>query len=122
MIFPKKELSGAEHAGAGRGRWSLVGITRLLRKSTKLEHHPKMSLVQIKLKIESSLQDVAGSEADRQRQKILAARHVQDLWQMRSEVHQLISRQIGQQIASDRINALLPCFAGWIPKHFLVKI
>jgi hypothetical protein len=122
MIFPKKNLSGAAPADFAPGYWSWAGIVQWLRNATRRDHRQKLSLIQIKLKMESSLRDLEGSDADRQRQKILAARHVQDLWQMRSEVHQMIARHIGQQIASDRINALLPCFAGWIPKHFLVKI
>lgn len=81
-----------------------------------------MSLSNVKLKLELSFQDVESSEADRLRQKVRGAREVKELWMLRSDAHQLISRQISQQEAAVRINALLPCFEQWIPKNSLVKI
>jgi hypothetical protein len=82
----------------------------------------KMTISQIKLQLELSFQDTEGSDAERLRYKIRATREVRDLWMLRSDVHQLISRQINQQEAAQRINALLPCFAGWMPKHSLAPI
>jgi hypothetical protein len=49
-------------------------------------------------------------------------REVKELWMLRSDVHQLISRQLSQQEAAKRINDLMPCFEGWIPSRSLVKI
>jgi hypothetical protein len=93
------------------------------RSQERREAKPqKMTVSQVKLQLELSFQDAVGSEAERLRYKIRAARDVRDLWMLRSDVHQLISRQINQQEAAQRINALLPHFAGWMPKHLLTAI
>jgi hypothetical protein len=93
------------------------------RSQDRREAKPqKMTVSQVKLQLELSFQDAVGADAERLRYKIRAARDVRDLWMLRSDVHQLISRQINQQEAAQRINALLPHFAGWMPKHLLTAI
>lgn len=82
----------------------------------------KMSPSKVKLKIELSFQDIDSSEAERLRYKIRSTREVKDLWMLRSDIHQLISRHISQQEAAKRINALLPCFEHWLPARELIKI
>jgi ERCC4-type nuclease len=82
----------------------------------------KMSLSKVKLKLELSFQDIETHDAERLRHKVRATREVKDLWMLRSDVHQLISHQFNQQEAAQRINALLPCFAGWLPKATLTPI
>lgn len=82
----------------------------------------KMTASQVKLQLELSFQDVDGAEAERLRYKVRAAREVRELWMLRSDVHQLISRQFSQHEAARRINALLPCFTGWLPSKTLTAI
>lgn len=82
----------------------------------------KASLSEVKLRLELSFQDIESAQADRLRHKIRATREVKELWMLRSDAHQLISRQMGQQEAAKRINALLTCFAQWMPEKSLVKI
>lgn len=82
----------------------------------------KASLSEVKLRLELSFQDVETPEAERLRHKIRGAREVKELWMLRSDIHQLISRQASQQEAAQRINAVLPYFEHWMPAKLLVKI
>lgn len=82
----------------------------------------KMSLSNIKLRMELCFQELETPEADHLRHKLRGTREVKDLWMLRSDVHQLISREISQIEAAERINALLPCFAHWLPANEVVKI
>lgn len=82
----------------------------------------KKTLSQVRLQLELSFQDVETPVAERLRHKIRAAREVKELWMLRSDVHQLVSRQQSQQEAAQRINALLPYFEGWIPAKSLSRI
>lgn len=93
------------------------------RSKTPSEQAPqKMTLSQVKLKLELCIQDLHGHEAERLRFKIRAVRDVRELWMLRSDVHQVIAKQLGQQVAAQSINSLLPCFAGWIPSKQLSEI
>ena len=91
-------------------------------KANAQEPKNKMSVSAVKLKVELCFQDIESQEATRLRYKIRSTREVKELWMQRSDIHQLISRHISQQEAATRINALLPCFEHWIPKHALIKI
>jgi hypothetical protein len=91
-------------------------------KDSAREPSKKLSLSQIKLQMELTFQDVNGSDAERLRYKLRSAREAKELWLLRSDVHQLISQQVNQKEAAERINALLPCFEGWLPKQSLAKI
>ncbi len=82
----------------------------------------KMSLAQVKLQVELSFQDLEGEEVDRMRYKVRSVRDVKELWMLRSDIHQLISRRHSQYVAAERINGLLPCFEGWIPAKSMAKI
>ncbi len=93
-----------------------------LSKARNEEEIKKMPISQIKRKIELSLQDLEGSDADTLRYKIRSSREVKDLWMLRTDIHQAISRHISQQVAAERINALLPCFEYWIPAKAMTKI
>jgi len=81
-----------------------------------------MTLSQIKLNLELCIQDLQNGSADRLRYKIRGAREVRELWMLRSDIHQLIAKERDQQEAARAINALLPCFAGWMPPSQMVKI
>ncbi|TAG28142.1 MAG: hypothetical protein EAZ37_02185 [Burkholderiales bacterium] len=93
-----------------------------LSKSRDEDQKTKMSMSEIKLKVELSFQDLEGTAADSLRYKIRGAREVKELWMLRTDMHQLVSRALSQQEAAKRINALLPCFEQWIPARSLVKI
>jgi predicted component of type VI protein secretion system len=82
----------------------------------------RMHVSEAKLKFELKIQDMQGKDADRLRYKIRGVRDVRELWLLRSDVHELISKRQNQQAAADAINDLLPCFEGWIPAHQLAKI
>jgi hypothetical protein len=124
VTFAMSKILGFEPSGNSRGNSKPFSISLSFRRS-KAHDAPassKMSLANVKLKFELSFQDVESPDADRMRHKVRAAREVKELWMLRSDAHQLISRKISQQEAATRINALLPCFEQWIPKSSLVKI
>ncbi len=82
----------------------------------------RMTVAEAKLKFELAIQDLQGKEVERLRYKIRGVREVSDLWLLRSDIHQLIAKGQDQQKAAEAINALLPCFEGWMPAHQLIKI
>jgi hypothetical protein len=123
VILAMSKAFGFEPSGNSRSSSKSFSIAMPFRLSGRSAVDArKMSLSQIKLQVELSFQDLESSDVDRLRYKIRGAREVQDLWMLRSDVHQLISRQLSQQEAAKRINALLPCFAHWIPALSLVNI
>jgi hypothetical protein len=82
----------------------------------------KQPLERIKMHMKHALADCEGPECEKLHYKLDAARSANDLWQLRSDLHQLISRLHSQQEAARRINHLLPCFAHWLPPHQLIRI
>jgi hypothetical protein len=82
----------------------------------------RATLSHIKLRVELSIQDLEGQDAERLRYKIRGTREVSDLWMMRSDVYQLISKRQSQAEAAQRVNALLPLFEGWIPRQQMTQI
>jgi hypothetical protein len=81
-----------------------------------------VAVSQIKLETELCFQEIEGMQADRLRMRVRASQSVQDLWLLRSDIHQLLAQHFNQGEASHRINVLLPCFAGWIPDKQLLRI
>lgn len=53
---------------------------------------------------------------------ILRASDGMDLWLLRIDLFQCISRQCGQKEARRRINAMRPSFAQWVPKPMLMEV
>ncbi len=82
----------------------------------------RMPVSEVKLKFELAIQDSQGKDAERLRYKIRGVRQVSELWLLRSDMYELISKRQSQQAAADAINALLPCFEAWLPAHQLSKI
>jgi hypothetical protein len=82
----------------------------------------RMPIVNIKQYMTQSMQDVTGIEAERLQYAIRAARNVNDLWLLRCSLYQSISKQYSQSEAALRINALLPYFKNWLPKHQLSRV
>ena len=77
---------------------------------------------QIKLGFSSLLQDCDDLNAQRVNHRINGAVTADELWQLRNELHQCISRLHSQSEAAKRINSLLPMFEGWVPARQRVKI
>lgn len=81
-----------------------------------------MPIAEIKHALHLSIQDCQGMAAQRVVYKINLAETPADLWLLRSDLHQCISRTHDQSEAAKRINALLDIFSGWIPADQLTRI
>ena len=77
---------------------------------------------QIKLQFRLLLNDCNDQSAQRVGYSINKATTADELWQLRSELHQCISQLHSQSEAVTRINSLLPSFEGWIPLRQRFKI
>ena len=77
---------------------------------------------QIKQQVRALLSDCSDKRAQRVGYRISGAMTADELWQIRSELHQCISQLHSQTEAARRINSLLPTFTGWVPARQLVKI
>jgi ERCC4-type nuclease len=124
VILAMSKALGFEPSGNSRGNSKSFSISLTFGRSrAKAEaEKKKMSLSNVKLKVELCIQDIDNQDADRLRYKIRSTREVKDLWMLRSDIHQLISRHVSQQEAAKRINDLLPCFEHWMPAKSLLKI
>jgi hypothetical protein len=69
-----------------------------------------------------SVADCDGVPVHRLRHKIEHTQSVQDLWLLRNDAYQLISQATSQNVAAERINALLAVFDGWVDERQLVRI
>jgi hypothetical protein len=124
MILTMNKLFGFENSGNSRDASKPFGFSISFGRSKQPgeETPKKMTLSQIKLSVELCIQDLQGQEVERLRHKIRAVRDVRELWMLRSDVHQVIAKQVGQQVAAQSINSLIPCFVGWMPAKQLSKI
>ena len=113
-----------ERSGTSRGASNFFSLSLpFLRSKAQTEAaKPKTSLSTVKLKVELCFQDIDSDTAERLRYKIRGSREVKDLWMLRIDIHQMISRHISQDEAAKRINALLPYFEHWIAAKELTKI
>lgn len=82
----------------------------------------RLPLEQIRQQLYGALQDCTGTDAQRVIYKIKLAATPAELWLLRSDLHQCISRAHDQAEAARRINALLETFCGWIPTIQLSRI
>jgi ERCC4-type nuclease len=124
VILAMTKTFGFEPSGNSKSHSKSFNLSLPFTRSKAQTEAPKtkMSLSQVKLQVELSLQDIESHDVERLRYKIRAVREVRELWMLRSDVHQVIAKRISQQEAAKRINALLPCFEGWVPAKSLVKI
>ncbi len=124
MILTMTKALGFEPSGNSRSASKSFSLSMpfLRSKVSREADDKKMTISQVKLNVELSFQDVDGPDAERLRYKVRATREVRELWMLRSDIHQVISRHQSQSEAVQRINALLPYFAGWMPAKSLVKI
>lgn len=82
----------------------------------------RLPIEQIRQQLRGVLHDCTGMDAQRVIFKIDLAGTPADLWLLRSDLHQCISRTHNQAEAARRINALLETFCGWIPAIQLSRI
>ncbi len=82
----------------------------------------KMPLTEIRHRLRSVLADCTALDAQRLQFKVQAAMSAQELWMLRSDLYECVARHHSQSEAAQRINALLPCFDGWLPSRQLVRI
>jgi hypothetical protein len=80
------------------------------------------ALPQIRQYVLRTLNDCMGIHVAKLQYKVYAARSPKELWMLRSDIYQLVSHSHSQQVAADRINALLPYFENWIPQRQLTRI
>lgn len=69
-----------------------------------------------------SVADCSSQTAQRLRARIDQARTAQELWLLRNDAFQVISQQHNQSVATERINALIQCFEGWLEPKQLVRV
>lgn len=102
-------------------------LTRLF-KSKMAPRKPVKSTPSLKdiLAIRSALlqcvADCDGVPVFRLRHKIEHTQTPQELWMLRNDAYQLISHQHSQNVAAERINALIAVFDGWVEPRQLVRI
>lgn len=82
----------------------------------------RMPLEQIRHQLHQTLHDCKSVDAQRIIFRINIADTPADLWLLRSDLHQCISRARDQTEAARRINALLDAFSGWLPAAQLTRI
>jgi hypothetical protein len=125
VILAMTKAFGFEPSGDdSRSPTKSFSLSKAFRRSfdPRLTKAPKMTLSEIKLQVELAVQDLNGQDADRLRFKIRGCREANDLWLLRSDLHQLVAKRFSQQEAAQRINKLLPCFEGWLPAKNLTAI
>ena len=82
----------------------------------------RLPLSTLKQNLEMLLDDCETTRARRVVYQIKSARHPDDLWDLRCEMHQCISHVHSQTEASRRINGVVEVFAGWVPANKLTQI
>ncbi|MCW5651517.1 MAG: hypothetical protein KIS62_17360 [Ramlibacter sp.] len=82
----------------------------------------KLPLPEVRERLQQTLRDCASPDARRLHYRLQAAGSVKEFWMMRSDLYECIARDHSQAEAARRINALLPCFDGWLPSRLLVRI
>ncbi|MDO8372204.1 MAG: hypothetical protein V4639_12445 [Pseudomonadota bacterium] len=82
----------------------------------------RMPLEQIRHQLHQTLHDCKSVDAQRIIFRINIADTPADLWLLRSDLYQCISRARDQTEAARRINALLDAFSGWLPAAQLTRI
>lgn len=118
-----RPLNAAVHETAETSTMAIRSIFAARRHAPALSHPSStMPLAEIKHALHLSIQDCQGMAAQRVVYKINLAETPADLWLLRSDLHQCISRTHDQSEAAKRINALLGIFSGWIPASQLTRI
>ena len=82
----------------------------------------KRPLTEIRQHRRAVLADCTAMDAQRLQFKVQAAMSAHELWMLRSDLYECVARHHSQSEAARRINALLPCFDGWLPSRQLARI
>ncbi len=122
MLLAMSRASDFDSSSKSKDSSRSFSLSLPFRFSKNKAEAQKATLSQVKLRVELSIQDLEGQDAERLRCKIRGTREVSDLWMMRSDIYQLISKRQNQTEAAERVNSLLPMFVGWIPKHQMTQI
>jgi hypothetical protein len=96
-------------------------------KLSSFWHEPievtRLPLVAIRTRMLEMAKDCDHNRAhERLHFALQAAKAPNDLWQLRSELYNLLATEFGQNEASKRVNLLLPAFEGWIAPHRLTQV
>lgn len=122
ILTMKKVLSmrftHSGHSGGGLGD----AMQRAEQLVARARARGKLPLPEIKQQLEASLHDIGNTDAQRLRLKIRAASTAHQLWLLRSDIYQCISKIHSQSLATQRINQLLPSFKHWLPARQLGAI
>lgn len=82
----------------------------------------RLTLGQLRESLQILLHDCDDMQSQRVIYKINIARTPADLWLLRSDLLQCISRVHNQAEAAQRINSIVEGFAGWMPSSQLTRI
>jgi hypothetical protein len=81
-----------------------------------------MAVNDVRIQLLRVLKDCHAIDALRLGLRVQATQSVKELWLLRSDLYGCIARHHSQTEASQRINALLPCFDGWLPSRQLTRV
>ncbi len=90
--------------------------------SDSSRRHGRLTLSQLRESLQILLHDCQDTQSQRVIYKINIARTPAELWLLRSDLHQCISRVHNQTEAVQRINSVVEGFAGWMPSSQLTRI
>ena len=82
----------------------------------------RLTLEEIRHRLHQALSDCKDMAAQRVIYRINVATTPSELWLLRCDLHQCISRTHNQAEASKRVNELLDAFKGWVPARQLTPI
>lgn len=68
------------------------------------------------------IHDCQSPTSQRLRHQIGHAQTPQELWLLRNDAYQMISRHHNQTVAAERINNLMASFEGWLEPKQLIRI
>jgi hypothetical protein len=126
MIATRSSLAPLNTAVHETAETPIMSIRSIfaVRRQAPASSHPSVGtpLEEIRQALHLCIQDCRGMAAQRVVYKINLAETAADLWLLRSDLHQCISRTHDQSEAARRINELLDTFRGWIPSAQLTRI
>lgn len=105
----------------------IPAIARFIRGSLKPRTNgrktiPLKDLQAMRMALLRCIDDCDSVSARRLNHQIIHAQTAQELWLLRNDAYQLISQRHNQQVAAERINALIASFEGWVDAKQLVRI
>ncbi len=99
----------------------IFGIkTHAFSDSERANH--RVPIERIRESLQTTLHDCKDMRAQRVIYKINVAQTADELWQLRSDLHQCIAKLHNQTEAAARVNSLISVFEGWVPASQLMPI